>query len=266
MVLDRLELVGPHGSSRLFPLVDAIRNTGYRYLTHMYLWHTPLAHADMVVLASHLSSRNDLEQLEFLHNDMSRDGARILGEALTGNRGVKALRILFNPIGTDGFRELCHGLETNETVTKVSVCHCELDEGAGAVAGDAIARTAWTTLALDGNQIRAAGLATMAQGLAGTTYLETLSLQDCEIDQYCKPPHDILSAMAALCPALLLNKSLSEIDMGGNTVGEAAGKALLDMHAARKEAKMKVRGGKLTSRQCTFAQRPSFPLMDVMPP
>jgi len=80
----------------------------------------------------------------------------------------------------------------------------------------------------------------MAAGIAATTYLEALSLQDNEIDMYCKAPDDILAAMAALRGALLVNVSLTELDMSGNTVGEEAGQALLALHAARKEAKMKV--------------------------
>ena len=97
----------PHGATR------------YPFLSQLYLWHTPLAHADLVVLAGHLQARNDLGLLELMHNDLAPADGRILGGALGVNRGVQTLRVLFNDIGTEGYRLLCHGLEMNDTLKRV---------------------------------------------------------------------------------------------------------------------------------------------------
>ena len=241
LIVDNADLSPPPaGSCRLRPLLQSIRNSGYPYLRQLYLWHVSLQHKQVFALSEHLAARNDLEMLELMDNQLDPAAGGLIGQALGGNHGLKSLRILFNNIGTRGFEGLCAGVELNDTLKRVSICHCDMDVDAGAIAGAILPRVAWSHLTLDGNRLRAAGLAALASGLAGATHLEVISLQENEIDVYCEAPDDLLTCLERAKPDLLLMKgALSEIDLSGNHVGEEAGKWLLELQTARKEAKLK---------------------------
>lgn len=238
LLFDQCDLVGPLGSSRLEPLLLALRETAYPSIKQMHFWKTPVSNMDAMVLASYLEQRADASELEFLDNDMTHFAAGRIGGALGFNQKITSLTIKHNLFGDAGVRELCRGLAMNQTLTKLTLDYCDIGpDGAEALGQGAATNASWTELSLNGNHIGSKGLLHLARGLSENVTLKLLSLQDNGIDTFEKEVN-CLDAFKAMGEVLAKNDTLSQLDLLGNVIGDAGGAAVLALYEQRKAQKL----------------------------
>jgi len=71
LIFTSADLKGPHGSSRLLPLFEALKETGYPALREVFFWNTLIENNDVLVLANYLEKKQpdqNLTAVEFLDN------------------------------------------------------------------------------------------------------------------------------------------------------------------------------------------------------
>eukprot|EP00040_Diaphanoeca_grandis_P021304 m.113478 g.113478 ORF g.113478 m.113478 type:complete len:358 (+) comp28274_c0_seq1:162-1235(+) len=237
MLLSEEDLIGPFDSSRLTPLLMAVRETGYPFLTQLYFWNTPLRSMDVLVLAQYLEGKCFLQVLEMMDNDLNAFACDSIGAAVGFNKSLKTLAILHNDIGDEGCLSLCKGLSFNQTLDKLHLEYCGIGaEGCEGIGRNIATNGSITAIYLNGNTIEGSGVTHLVRGLASNQTLQRLELQDNAIDIYATSGDDCVSAIEALERHTGFNVTFAYLDLSENIIGDEGGKAVLDLYERRKEA------------------------------
>jgi hypothetical protein len=87
LLVPPIDLVGPLTSSRLDPLFDAVVQTGYKALRQLFLWNVVVRNADVLVLGRYLENpATTVDEVEFMHNELTRFAFERIGESLSFNK------------------------------------------------------------------------------------------------------------------------------------------------------------------------------------
>lgn len=68
LIFTSADLKGPHGSSRLLPLFEALQETGYPALREVFFWNTLIENNDVLVLANYLERKRPDQNLTVSNN------------------------------------------------------------------------------------------------------------------------------------------------------------------------------------------------------
>jgi len=241
LIFTSADLKGPHGSSRLLPLFEALKETGYPALREVFFWNTLIENNDVLVLANYLEKKQpdqNLTAVEFLDNAFTPFGCQRIGQALTFNKTITKLTINHNDIGDDGAIKLMQGLSLNQTLATLNLDYCEIGrDGAEAIGRGIATNTSVTEIFLNGNTVGASGAMLMAQGLRHNGTLTRLELRDNQVDQYgvVEDDEDSVRFIELLAECLLTNGTFAYLDLADNTIGDDGAAAVLKMYEDRKE-------------------------------
>eukprot|EP00039_Didymoeca_costata_P004411 m.73172 g.73172 ORF g.73172 m.73172 type:complete len:362 (+) comp12387_c0_seq6:67-1152(+) len=237
LVFAEQDLEGPSGSSKLIPLLEAFRETGYKALRTVYFWNTEMRNEDMLVLGMHLEKKADITTMEFLDNDLSAFGCESLGRSLSFNMALTSLTIKHNDIGDDGCIALCKGLAFNKVLSHLVLDYCGIGVDGAVALGRGIGSSAsWNELLLNGNHIGSVGACRLTEHLNFNKILKRIELRDCHIDRYAGDGENCIAFLESLETSMATNTTLSYLDLFDNTIGDEGAEAVLALHAKRKEA------------------------------
>lgn len=144
------------------------------------------------------------------------------------NNSLLSLKLDFNrTLGCDGVVALSKGLKLNNTLKFLSLKFCGIGVRGGAALSDVLSfpRTAVESLDLEGNPLGGQGLEALSLGLKINNRLQKLSLADIHI----LPTTDdaVLVSMQIFGDAIAHHKTLIEVNLLRNILGEAGGSELL---------------------------------------
>jgi len=238
LLVPPLDLVGPHTASRLDPLFDAVVETGYRAIKQLFLWNVQVHNADILVLGRYFENpKATIEEIEFMHNDVSKFAFERLGQALSFNKVVKKLSFLHNDAGNDGATLLCKGLAFNNTLEELHLEFAGVQaDGAEAIAQFLATNGSVAELYLGGNRVGGAGAVHLARALAVNRSLKRLDLTDNHVDCFAPEDEDCVVFFDALTTHAATNGVFAYLDLWDNVIETRGGEAVLALHAARKEA------------------------------
>lgn len=224
-------------SSRLLPLLEAVRETGYPALREFFLWNTEIRNEDATPLATHLEKRADLTTIELLDNDLTTAGCMRIGTGLSFNKALTTLKISHNDIGDEGVLALCQGLAFNHVLQNLVLEFCGIGSDAGVALGRTVATsTGLTELLLNGNKVGSVGAIKMMIGIASSKALKRLELRNNHVDSYAPVGENCLALFEEMEALLANNITFAYLDLSDNYIGEEGGQAVLALYAARKEA------------------------------
>eukprot|EP00619_Florenciella_sp_RCC1007_P006609 CAMPEP_0205916528 /NCGR_PEP_ID=MMETSP1325-20131115/8563_1 /ASSEMBLY_ACC=CAM_ASM_000708 /TAXON_ID=236786 /ORGANISM="Florenciella sp., Strain RCC1007" /LENGTH=341 /DNA_ID=CAMNT_0053283819 /DNA_START=113 /DNA_END=1135 /DNA_ORIENTATION=+ len=168
-----------------------------------------------------------INYLELWDNNIGPAGALALGRSLMvgSNRSLLTLKLDYNrDLGTEGVAALCRGLRTNSTLKQLHLPYCNIDSGAGAPLSEMLTytRLGLTMLNLKGNQLRGEGLLDLCKGIEKNRSLVDLDLSDNDIGE------EDVEALSAFAGALMMPTTvLANISLLYNRIGVDGANALL---------------------------------------
>ena len=207
-----------------------VKATGYQYLERLEVRNGNIRTVGAASIGDFLCRPQAASLVNVcLYNcSIGTAGATALGMALRfgGNRNLKHLSINCDTtLGNSGVCDLLRGLETNPSLTELSLICCGFTEqGAEAVASlVSSARSKVQLLHLRGNQIGGAGLSAISNAMiGGPQTLVYLNLANIGVDS------SHIDALSSFGMAIARTKSLTAINFNYNEIGAAGGKALID--------------------------------------
>lgn len=234
LILDNSD--GPLGPGGTRALTCALLGDGpgllggpFRVLKTIRIWRCNIGDDGAVAIADYLVKGGvdiAVSYLELMDNNIGARGCAALGEALNcaPNKPSKivSLKLDYNStIGCEGAAALCLGLRSNTVLKQLHMPYCNVGpEGARAFAQAMSFPTSTTYfLNLQGNKIGCPGLKHIADGLRRAKALQQLNIADNCI------AGDVES-LSHFAKALLVNQSLTNVDMLFNKIGYQGALAL----------------------------------------
>eukprot|EP00946_MAST-07B_sp_MAST-7B-sp1_P003366 g3366.t1 len=209
-----------------------VKATGYQYLERLEVRNGNIRTVGAASIGDFLRRPQAARLVNIcLYNcSIGPAGAAALGMSLRfgGNRSLKHLSINCDTtLGNSGVCNLLRGLETNPSLTELSLICCGFTEqGANAVASlVSSARSKVQLLHLRGNQIGGAGLSAISNAMIGRSTGKTLvylNLANIGVDS------SHIEALSSFGMAIARTKSLTAVNFNYNEIGTAGGKALID--------------------------------------
>ena len=153
-------------------------------------------------------------------------GLRYFSEYISSSlHAIRKLDLSYNQIqdGEDGLFHLCQALTTNTSLVELNLYNCKLRKASGPALCHML-ETNKTLTALDlsrNSSISDHNVAGIAEGLSSNHSLKYLNLCSCGI-------HDT-GVMKSLADSLMVNDSLEELDLSGNTISPEAARGFSDM-------------------------------------
>eukprot|EP00037_Helgoeca_nana_P011935 m.107507 g.107507 ORF g.107507 m.107507 type:complete len:354 (+) comp21156_c0_seq1:391-1452(+) len=238
LLVPPIDLVGPLTSSRLDPLFDAVVQTGYKALRQLFLWNVVVRNADVLVLGRYLENpATTVDEVEFMHNELTRFAFERIGESLSFNKVVKKLSILHNDAEDEGATALCKGLAFNNVIEELHLEFCAIEmEGAESLGKFLASNNSVTELYLGGNRVGGGGAVHLARGLAVNRSLKRLDLADNNIDCFGSEEEDCCVFIEALGQHTATNGVFTYLDLWDNVIENRGGEAVLQLYERRKEA------------------------------
>lgn len=225
--------LGPGGARAL---ATAIMGTGpgmttpFKSVKSLRIWWSNIGDEGCTPLAELLrlgGAEIQINYLELWDNNIGPRGALALGRSLMvgNNRSLLTLKLDYNrDLGTEGVAALCKGLRTNSTLKQLHLPYCNIDSGAGEPLSEMLTytRLGLTMLNLKGNQLRGQGLSDLCAGLEKSRSLVDLDLSDNDIGEQDSEALERFALALMMPTAVLANISLLY-----NRIGEAGANALL---------------------------------------
>lgn len=187
---------------------------------HLSLQTNALGSRSAAHLGVLMRGSESLETLALGGNNIGDTGAALLGRALQHTRSLRTLALQDCRIGPKGIRHLSAGLSHNRTVQSLWLFNNDArDEGAAHLAG-ALRTAKLEALGLEQNNVCLAGCEALAFAL---------SLQGCLLS-HLRLQHNRLGddGVHALTRALLVNRSVTKLQLRDVGVGERGCEALSD--------------------------------------
>ena len=127
------------------------------------------------------------------------------------NISLQYLNICNNEIGDNGIANIATALQTNTTMRTLNISNCSIsDEGAESLARALAVNRSLQELDISSNKIGNNGMANIATALQTNTTMTTLNISDCSIS----------NVGAESGRALAVNRSLQELDISSNEIGD----------------------------------------------
>jgi Ran GTPase-activating protein (RanGAP) involved in mRNA processing and transport len=161
-------------------------------ITHLDLSENRIGDAGCSYLCDCLLINTEVTTLNMSANEFSDSGVVFISDLLMSNISVTTLNMSNNNITKDGILALSKTLASNSTLTDLNLSHSDMDDTAASY---------------------------MAKGLKNNKSLLKLGLSHCSITS---------AGMDALCKhGILLNKTLRDLDLRGNTFDKEGANALI---------------------------------------
>mmetsp|Transcript_15596 Transcript_15596/g.49752 ORF Transcript_15596/g.49752 Transcript_15596/m.49752 type:complete len:351 (+) Transcript_15596:246-1298(+) len=232
-------LLGPVGARALVEALmarqEGLTGAAYQLLTTIRLWRSNLGEEGVRAIADLLldtfkrklePNSVDISYLQLMDCNVTVAGCGFLSRVLQsgGNAALVTLNLDHNDqIGTAGLRALTEGLCTNVTLRRLSLAYCEIDAEAGRAVKNLLLtyNSALEELNLKGNRLSGKALLGFARALGKNAMLKSLDLSNNDIG----PDKE---ALQALCEALKVNKTLLQLKLQENHIGDDGAKMLTD--------------------------------------
>ena len=209
-----------------------VKAVGYTYLERLEIRNGNIRTVGAASIGDFLgrSQSASLVNVCLYNCEIGPAGAAALGMALRfgGNRTLQRLSIDCDPtVGNSGVCDLLRGLETNPSLTELSLMCCGFTEEGGNAVASLISsfRSKVQLLHLRGNQIGGNGLSAIANAMVGRTSgkrLVYLNVANIGIDG------SHVDALRTFGVAIARTKSLTAINFNYNEIGVDGGEALID--------------------------------------
>ncbi|XP_049748948.1 ribonuclease inhibitor isoform X2 [Elephas maximus indicus] len=185
-------------------------------LQELDLGESKLGDAGMAALCPGLlSPSSKLKTLWLWECDISSEGCREISQVLRAKESLKELSLMGNELGDQGARLLCEALrEPGCRLESLWVKACGFTDACCPDFSTMLAQNKFLLeLQLSNNKLGDAGVQQLCQGLSqpGAT-LQMLCLGDCDVTD---------SGCTALASLLLSSRSLRELDLSNNCMGDA---------------------------------------------
>jgi hypothetical protein len=210
---------------------DGLLGGPFRVLKTLRIWRCNIGDDGAVAIADYLVKGGGdiaVSYVELMDNNIGARGCCALGEALDCGPDKKApskvvsLKLDYNStIGCDGVEALCLGLRSNTVLKQLHLPYCNIGPRGALALAQAMSfpTSAIYILNLQGNKIGCDGLKRIADGLRRSKALQTLNLADNCI-------HGDVETLSHFAKALLVNQSLTTVDMLFNKLGFEGATAL----------------------------------------
>ena len=213
-----------------------VKAEGYTFLTSFEIRNGKIKTLGAASIGDYLTrpQSKTLTKLVLFNCSLEAAGAAALGRALRfgENRTLTKLAIDCDAtIGDVGVAHLCRGLETNPSLTDLSLCCCGFKEdGAKSIASLLTsARSSIQLLSIRGNIVGDVGLTTIATAIArkdnkgkNTCKLVFLNAANIGVDG------SMTDALTTFGSAVNICKTLRAINFDYNPIGQIGGQALID--------------------------------------
>ena len=208
-------------------------STGYSFLEELMVRNGNINVVGARSISDYLERDTVLKRLTLYNSNIESQGAFALGKSLRfgGNTTLTKLAIDVDlSLGDLGVQHLVRGLETNSTLTDLSLCCCGFTTQ-GAAALSTLLRSASSNiqlLALRGNAIGGPGLISLAQAIGhqnkgGKSMCKLVFLNIANIG--INGSH--VSELQAFGKALVICKTLNAINFDYNCIGTDGGRGLI---------------------------------------
>jgi Ran GTPase-activating protein (RanGAP) involved in mRNA processing and transport len=139
------------------------------------------------------------------------------------NATLLNLKLDLNKFGSQGLIHLSKGLAMNSTLKRLSLRYCDIDgitvkESLSSILS--FSKTELVSLDLTGNMLGGTGLMAISNSLAQNTKLQSLLVADNYITT------TDIDAIQAFAHALSISKSLVQVDLSANVIGDVGGRVI----------------------------------------
>ncbi|XP_066910521.1 uncharacterized protein [Clytia hemisphaerica] len=149
---------------KIHPLIKSLRNHWYKTAKEFYFWDLDIPREDISELVTYLSHRSyNVEYIEFLDCKIEWFTLKAFSSCFAVNETLTSVVLDYTNLKFDGLVGLCDGLQSTKSVTKLSLCYCQLSPKCGAVLGDLVSKSTISELYVDGNQLECVGLIDILQ-------------------------------------------------------------------------------------------------------
>ncbi|XP_064419259.1 NACHT, LRR and PYD domains-containing protein 3-like [Latimeria chalumnae] len=190
-------------------------------LTELDLSRNKLGDSGLKLLSAGLMDPNcKLQTLVLGKCGLTAGCCRDLSSVLSTNSSLTELNLSENKLGDSGVKLLSAGLmDPNCNLQKLELWECDLTAGCcGDLSSILSTNSSLIGLDLSGNKLEDSGVKLLSAGLMDPNCkLQTLVLKDCGLTAGC---------CRDLSPVLSTNSSLTELDLGGNKLGDSGFKLL----------------------------------------
>ncbi|XP_037373213.1 ribonuclease inhibitor [Talpa occidentalis] len=184
-------------------------------LCHLDLSNNPLGDAGIAQLCSALlGPSSQIKTLWLWECDLTAEGCREVCRVLRAKKSLKELSLADNALGDEGVRLLCESLlDPGCQLESLWVKTCGLTAASCQHLSSMLTKNQHLReLQLSRNPLGNAGVQLLCQGLSQPdTKLQTLWLSDCEVTD---------SSCGSFASLLLANRSLRELDLSNNGLGD----------------------------------------------
>ncbi|XP_059817780.1 ribonuclease inhibitor-like isoform X3 [Hypanus sabinus] len=242
--LTELDLAGNKlGDSGMKLVSEALRNPGCK-IQKLCLGSVSLTAAGVVDLVSALSTNRSLTELDLAGNKLGDSGVKLVFEALR-NPGCKIQKLCLRSVGLTaaGVVDLTSALSTNPSLTELDLRDNELGDSGVKLVFEAVRNPGCKiqNLCLRSVGLTAAGVLDLASAVSTNCSLAELDLggnklgdsgvklvfealrnPKCKIQKLCLRSVGLTAAgVVDLTSALSTNRSLTELDLGYNKLGDS---------------------------------------------
>ncbi|XP_019850505.1 PREDICTED: uncharacterized protein LOC109581132 [Amphimedon queenslandica] len=245
---------------KLKPLLRCFGEVKYHYIRCLHLWYMPLAEEDLVSLALFMASPvgTQIRVLDLTGNYPTTWGIKRLSRSFVKSQLVH-LTLDYNRLSADAVDVLCQNLKDCLTLLSLNLNYCHMTPECGEPLGLLISASQIRHLGIQGNTLQSRGvqallscLAVVAETSESMPLLGKLYLQDNEIDGCGRGGvFAPIMCMQILGRWLARSKSIEEVRLEGNLIGDAAARELMLTLQQRKEIGLPAIKVGLTNRMCT---------------
>eukprot|EP00055_Hartaetosiga_balthica_P018201 m.130353 g.130353 ORF g.130353 m.130353 type:complete len:347 (+) comp9468_c0_seq5:87-1127(+) len=236
LVLDGVKLHDTEAStSKLAILLTSICETGYNFLSELYIWNVRLEVDDVIALATYLRTRLDIRKLELLGCSIEPSAMDTFTEGLGFNRSINNLKLSFVNLGDEGLRLLALHMANNDILKQLTLHRCGITSASGAVLRCYLPAVALQELNLEGNQLGFKGLEDLAPAFPELEVLKEISLQENGIDVVDPGTMDENKASLSIaCEYLKKPTGMKTLNLSFNNIGDDCGEIILACLTERK--------------------------------
>ena len=186
------------------------------------VWSFDVYDSDHLVmcLSECLKEDDTLQELNMSWNEITSEGAKMIGEAIKVNKILKKLYIHGNSISDDGAAAISDGLKYNISLQELNMSSNKITSEGAKMIGEAIkVNKILKKLDIHGNSISDNGAAAISDGLKFNISLQELNMSSNKITS---------EGANMIAEAIKVNKILKKLDIRGNSISDNGAAAISD--------------------------------------
>jgi hypothetical protein len=228
-------------------IVMALEASSHSLITTLVLPWNRLTDVGCMCIVEYLKGENSISRLDLSYNDIGEEGGKAVAGLLKSNKTLAHLALNGNKVGDKGGLMMAQALCENTTLRTAELSNMELGHQTLGMMGIALSKNqSLLVLNIDRPCLfscQEEAIEHLGMGLRVNTSLRSLSLKNAQV-------HD--RGCFLLCDNLVLNYSLTELDLSSNKLTEDCGPSLAHLLERNEHiSKLYLANNELHDRGCT---------------